>query len=169
MVGVSGASSGNRSEDLRFGTVLCCVFSRHVAAELKTKLAGLARNPGQEALALRIRSLAREVLLAQLGIGDAAETSASVHALWHDEDDLGTDICMYEELKRAKIENSRLRRRCGRLRIKLANMEEDGRGVSTKCAHVNLEASLVPACTTFLHLSALDLHATFELPCFCNP
>ena len=62
-----------------------------------------------------------------------------------DEDDFGTDIRMHEELKRVKKENSRLRRRCGRLRIKLACIGEDSRAVSTKCAHVTLEASLVPA------------------------
>ena len=89
---------------------------------------------------LRIRSLPHEVLLAQLGVDDAAEISASVHALLlddpprvvvtidDDEDDLGTDICMYEELKRAKMEHSRLRRRCGRLRIKLASIGADSRG-----------------------------------------
>ena len=45
----SGAGTGNRSEDLRFRKVLCCVFSRHVSAELNTKLAGLALHSGQEA------------------------------------------------------------------------------------------------------------------------
>ena len=88
-------------------------------------------------VALRIRSLPHEMLLAQLGIGDAAETSASVHALLLDDppiavltidDDLGTDICKYEELKRAKMENSSLGRRCGRLRIKLASIGEDSGG-----------------------------------------
>ena len=95
--------------------------------------------------------------MAQLGIGDAAETIASVHALLlddppravvtidDDEDDFGTNIRMHEESKRVKVENSRLRRRCGRLRIKLASIGEDSRVVSTKCAHVNLEASFVPA------------------------
>ena len=95
--------------------------------------------------------------MARLGIGDAAETAASVHALFlddppravvtidEDEDDFTIDIRMYEELKRVKMENSRLRRRCGRLPIKLASLGEDSRAVSTKCAHVNLEASLVPA------------------------
>ena len=75
------------------------------------------------------------------------DPSRAVVTIDDDEDQLGIDICMHEELKRAKTENSRLRRRCGRLRIKLASIGEDPRGerVSTKCAHVNLEASLLPA------------------------
>ena len=56
-----------------------------------------------------------------------------------DEGDLGTDIRMFEELKCVKMENSRFRRQCGRLRIKLARIGEDSRGVSIKCADVNLE------------------------------
>ena len=52
--------------------------------------------------------------MAQLGIGDAAETTASVHAFLlddppravvtidDDEDDFGTDILMLEELKLVK-------------------------------------------------------------------
>ena len=85
------------------------------------------------------------------------ETRASVHALLlddppravvtndDDEDNLGTDICMHEELKLAKMEISRLKRRYGRLRIKLATSGEDSRGVPSKCANVNLEASLLSA------------------------
>ena len=45
----SGAGSGNRSEDLRFHKVLCCVFFYNVSTELNTKLAGLAQYSGQEA------------------------------------------------------------------------------------------------------------------------
>ena len=41
-----------------------------------------------------------------------------------DDDDLGTSICMYEELIRAKMELSRLRRRCGRLRNKVTIVGE---------------------------------------------
>ena len=45
----SGSGSGSGSEDLHFGKVLCCVFSRHDSAELNAKLAGPAQHPGQEA------------------------------------------------------------------------------------------------------------------------
>ena len=135
----SGACSGNRSEDLRFGKVLCCVFSRHVLAELNTKLAGLAQAFGQEAWPCGSDHC--HTRCCWHSIGDAAETTT----IDDDEDDLGTDIRMHEELKRVKMDNSRLRRRCGRLRIKLASIGEDSRAVSTKCAHVNLETSLVPA------------------------
>ena len=136
--------------------VLCLLSSRLRRIEHQTRWTRTALWP--RSVALRIRSLPHEVLLGQLGIGDAAETSASVHALLlddppravvtidDDEDDFGTDIRMHEELNRVKMENSRLSRRCGRLRIKLASIAEDPRAVSTKCAHVNLEASLVPVC-----------------------
>ena len=88
---------------------------------------------------------------------EAPGTTAPVHAVLlddpprvvvtidDDEDDLGTDIRVDEEVKRVKMGNSRLRRRCRRLRIKLASIGEDSRGVLTKCAHDNFEASLVPA------------------------
>ena len=152
----SGSGSGNRSEDLFFwqSVVLCLLSSRFRRIEHQTRWTCTALWP--RSVALPIRSLPHEVLLAQLGIGDAAETTASVHALLlddppravvtidDDEDDFGTDARMYEELKRVEMKNSRLRRRCGPLRIKLASIGEDSRAVSTKCAHV-LEASLVPA------------------------
>ena len=124
--------------------VLCLLSSRFRRIERQTRW--ICTALWQRSAALRIRSLPRGVLLAQLGIGGAAETSASVHALLlddppravvtidDDEDDLDTDICMCEELKRAKMENSRVRRRCGRLRMKLTSTGKDSRGVSTKCA-----------------------------------
>ena len=59
-----------------FGKALCCVFSRHVPAELNTKLAGPIQHSGQDAWLCG----SDEVLLAQRGIGDPAETTASVHA-----------------------------------------------------------------------------------------
>ena len=85
------------------------------------------------------------MLLAQLGIGDAEETIASVHAFLlddppravvtiDDDDDFGTDIRMHEELKRVTWET-----------LGSDFDAEDSRAVSTKCARVNLEASLVPA------------------------
>ena len=119
------------------------------------------------------------MLLAQRSIGDAAETTASVHALLLDDpprpvvtiddDDLGTDIRMHEELKRVKIEkNSRLRRRCGRLRIKLERIGEDSRGVSTS-VHMSIwKRHSYQLGTTFLQLSVLDFHSTFELSIFWN-
>ena len=156
--------------------VLCCVFSRHVSAERNTKLAGLAQQSRPRSVVLRIRSLPREVLLAQLGIGDAVETTAFVHALLlddppravvtidDDDDDLGTDIRMHEELKRVKMENSRLRRRSGRLRIKLASI---GRGLEMRfqpSVHMSIWMRLsYQLGTTFLQLSVLDLHSIFEL------
>ena len=118
--------------------VLCLLSSRFRRIEHQTRWICTALWP--RSVALRIRSLPHEVMLAQQGIGDAAETTASVHALLlddppravvtiDDEDDLGTDIRMHEELERVKMENSRLRRRCGRLRIKLVSIGEDSREV----------------------------------------
>ena len=59
--------------------VLCLLSSRFRRIEHQTCWTCTALWP--RSVALRIRSLAHEVLLAQLGIGDAAETTASVHAL----------------------------------------------------------------------------------------
>ena len=135
--------------------VLCLLSSRFRRNEHQTRWTCTALWP--RSVALRIRCLPHEVFLAQFGIGDAAETTASVHALLlddppravvtidDDEDDFGTDIRMHEESKPVKMGNSSLRRRCGRLGIKLASIGEDSRAVSTICAHVNWEASLVPA------------------------
>ena len=96
------------------------------------------------------------MLLEQLGIDHSVESSAFVHALLLDgppqavvtidddgDDDIGTCMCIHEELKRAKMENAKLRRRYARLRIKLASCGEDPRGVSTKCATYNGECSTV--------------------------
>ena len=74
------------------------------------------------------------MLLEQLGIDSAVESSVIVHAFLRDgppyavvtidddeDGDVGTNICMHQELKRAKMENAKLRRRYARLRIKLAS------------------------------------------------
>ena len=96
--------------------VLCLLSSRFRRIEHQTRWTCTALWP--RSVALRIRSLPHEVLLAQLGIGDAAETTASVYALQlndppravvtidDDEDDFGTDIRMHEELKRVKMVGS---------------------------------------------------------------
>ena len=64
------------------------------------------------------------------------------------------------------MEVSRLKRRYGRLGIKLATNGEDSRGVP--CANVNLEASLFCQLDmTFLTFFSL-LHSIFELSCFWN-
>ena len=149
----SGSGSGNRSEDLRFGKVMCCVSSSHVSAELN-KLAGSARHSDQEAWPsgqCRTRgcwhnsaSAMRRMPLPLCTLSYSMLPRAVV-TIVDDEDDFGTDVRMHAELKRGKMENCRLRRRCGRLRIKLAIIGEGSRAVSTKCAHVNFEASLVPA------------------------
>ena len=65
---------------------------------------------------------------------NAVESSASFHVFLlvgppmavvtiddDEDDDLGTNICMHEESKHAKMENARFSRRYARLRIKLAS------------------------------------------------
>ena len=89
-------------------------------------------------------------MLEQFGIDSAVESSACAHAFLFDgppqvvvtfDDDedgfLGNTICLHEELKRATMEDAKIRRRYARLRLKLASCGEDPKDVSTKCATSN--------------------------------
>ena len=63
--------------------MLCLLSSRFRRIEHQTRWICTALWP--RSVALRIRSLPHDVLLAQFGIGDATETTASVHALLRDD------------------------------------------------------------------------------------
>ena len=125
-------------------------------------------------MALRIRSLPHEVLLAQLGIGDAAETTASVHALLlddprravvtidDDEDDFGTDIRMHGELKRVKMEKlqaqTSMRTASNQARKHWGGLE---RGFQPS-VHMSIwNRHSYQLGTTFLQLSVLDFACHF--------
>ena len=74
---------------------------------------------------------------------------------------LGKVLCV-------KMKNSRLRRRCGRLRIKLARIGEDSRAVQPS-VHMSIsKRHSYQLGTTFLQLSVLDLHAILGLSWFWN-
>ena len=145
--------------------VLCFFSSRFCRFEHQTRWTCTALWP--RSVALRIRSLPHEVLLAQLGIGDAAETTASVHALLlddppravvtvdDDEEDLGTDIRMQTSMRTAS--NQARKHWCGL-----------DKGVHPS-VHVSIrKRHSYQLGTSFLQLSVLDLHSTFEPSCFWN-